>query len=126
MAPVLDSSEEWRAKVQYEYAVADKTYGNDILSLQEGAGRKTADMWTIVGLGRCESLYLDVCNRALKEFYPSAGTVTVYYNPADPAQACLQRVSYSWLLVVFLVPVVSLPISVWCLRRSWRRLRAAV
>jgi hypothetical protein len=125
MAPVLHSSEEWRAKVQYEYAVAGKTYGNDVFSLQDGAGRKTADTWTIE-LGRCESLYLDACNRALQEFYPSAGTVTVYYNPADPTQACLQRVSYSWLLVVFVVPVVLLPGGVWCLRRGWRRFRAAV
>ena len=86
---------EWTPNLTYSFSIDGKKYfGHDIKFPPRRSSLTSA--------------------KATLERYPVGKTVTVYYNPNDPAQACLEPGPDGWFL--FIIPVVTLLLlasSVW-------------
>jgi hypothetical protein len=77
----------WLVRVQYSYRVGDGIFRSDRVGYNGGG----------LGGGGDEDYY----RREMLRRYPANGPVDVYYNPADPQEACLETgVDYPRLAVL--------------------------
>src|SRR5207244_3337131 len=86
MAPAVDKFTcQWWPNVEYCYRVGDADFDSNVISVIDGPAPRRADAWTI-RLQPWEETELEYRERQLNEKYPVNGAVTVYYNPAHPAE----------------------------------------
>ncbi len=86
---------EWAPNLTYSFSVDGKRYSGHYITFPPRRGSRASAEATL-------------------ERYPVGQTVTAYYNPNDPAQACLEPGPDWWFL--FIIPVVTVLLlagSVW-------------
>ncbi len=77
---------EWSPNLTYSFSIGGKVYSGHYITFPPRRGSRTSAETTL-------------------KRYPAGQIVTAYYNPNDPAQACLEPGPDWWFL--FIIPVVT-------------------
>jgi hypothetical protein len=91
--------------VWYRYEVNGKKYVHDVIKAGDAPGPRIFQMSTIQLTGN-EATRIEHWEKQLAEKYRRDHAVTVYYNPASPAEACLERGNYPLLIFTLAASVL--------------------